>query len=241
MRASLKSFIKKGNQEELHRFRVQVKKLLAFLTLTGIPKHASKLARYIKPVRKIFKRAGRIRNTYTNLEIVKDNQNDYSLFMDRQGRLLKRLIKRFRLHTSQYLHKIRKSHRKLKKMIRPISNVDINIYYQLQLKRIAALLVKQQLKELHACRKQIKILIYNFKLVKSTLTMGFNRDYLGQVQVVIGNWHDNQLAIELFSGEDFKEVEVITTLKKERTRIKNQLKRLTRNFYLQATTSKMFL
>jgi CHAD domain-containing protein len=68
MRARLKAFLETGDQEELHKFRVQTKKLRAMLMLFEKTSKEHGLLKHFKPVRKIFKHAGNIRNAHVNLE-----------------------------------------------------------------------------------------------------------------------------------------------------------------------------
>src|SRR5258708_5833135 len=69
MLTHFKAFIKTYDQEELHQFRVQVKKLRAMLELLDIASSKHSLSRDFKPVRKIFKHCGNIRNAYVNLQL----------------------------------------------------------------------------------------------------------------------------------------------------------------------------
>jgi CHAD domain-containing protein len=54
MNIHLKSFLKTGDQEALHRFRVQIKKLRAMLSLFEDASKQPGLLKGFKPVRKIF-------------------------------------------------------------------------------------------------------------------------------------------------------------------------------------------
>src|SRR4051812_8711302 len=70
----LKDFIKKGEQESLHRFRTGVKKLRAFFTLAESVKNGQGTLKSFKPVHKVFKLAGEIRNAYINTQLGKSQQ-----------------------------------------------------------------------------------------------------------------------------------------------------------------------
>src|SRR5579863_7520959 len=69
METHLKNFLKTGDQEELHKFRVQIKKLRAMFILFGDTSNQPGLLKEFKPVRKIFKYAGNIRDAHTNLQL----------------------------------------------------------------------------------------------------------------------------------------------------------------------------
>src|ERR1700684_3788915 len=69
MQNGLKSFMQTDDKEQLHVLRVEVKKLRAMLTLIETVTHSKKLHKLFKPVRKVFKHAGEIRNAQINIEL----------------------------------------------------------------------------------------------------------------------------------------------------------------------------
>ena len=111
------------------------------------------------------------------------------------------------------------------------------MFYQTQLEQIAGSLTALKFDDrLHQCRKRVKILIYNHKLTKPVLHTAFNNNYLDEVQTAIGDWHDDMLAIALFSSDEAKDKTAVTGLKKQDSKLKKNIKTLTRDFYNQATT-----
>ncbi|MET3114783.1 CHAD domain-containing protein [Pedobacter sp. CG_S7] len=237
MRASMKSFLKEGQQEDLHQFRLQIKKLRAFLILSDSEAHNPKLIKHFKLVKRIFNEAGVIRDAYINLELGKAYQIKTPGFEKNQQQQLATAIKRFNLRYDKHVAKIKYTYKKLKREIKPISEEPINLFYQNQLQQISTILGEQKFnKQLHDCRKQLKILIFNHKLFQPELHIGFNKDYLGQVQTAIGDWHDIVLAKALFSSKTEKDKEVIVNLKKQDLKNKKYITDLTKDFYRQATT-----
>src|ERR1700743_2637362 len=71
MEARLKAFLKTGDQEQLHKFRVQIKKLRAMLSLFETASRQHGLLKEFKPVRRLFKYAGNIRDAHISLELAK--------------------------------------------------------------------------------------------------------------------------------------------------------------------------
>jgi CHAD domain-containing protein len=237
MQDSLKAFLKKECQEDLHRFRVQVKKLRAFLILADSTDHHPKLAEHFKPVRNIFKQAGEIRNAYMNQELGRLHHTGNYAFLSSQHQLQVKAIGEFKSAGLKHTEKLKDAHKILKQKIIPINDVHINLFYQNQLQQIAGIFTSLKFNEgLHECRKKVKILIYNYKLVHTTLITGFNEAYLEQVQTAIGDWHDNVLAIELFSGDEAQDKTVVAPLKKQATKLRRNITALTKGFYDQATT-----
>jgi CHAD domain-containing protein len=231
MRAMLKSYLKDGQQEDLHHFRVQVKKLRAFLIMADSAQHRPKLTIHFKPVRRIFKRAGQIRDAYLNLELGKANGNDSS-FMDSQQQLMEQAIKRFIAKSNKYPGEIKAAYQNIKEEIESISDIHINLYYEQQLEQVAGLLATLHFDErLHECRKLIKILMYNYKFTHKVLNSPVNEEYLDQVQAAIGEWHDNTLSISLFS--DYKTVAALKNWDKD---LRKNIAGLVKDFNNRAET-----
>lgn len=233
----LKAFIKTGDQESLHHFRTGVKKLRAFITLTESVKQGRNTMKLFKPVREIFKQAGEVRNAYINIQLGKNQQAIQVDFMHAQEQLMNTLAQQLKAQGPHYLATLQKVHRKVKKRIPKLKNLHIGLYYQQHLESIAAGLQTHGFAEdLHTARKQIKMLIYNYHLVKPNLDRPFNDDYLEQVQNAVGNWHDNSVTIDLFAAEATQGETAVASLKKQAVQLKRQVTKLLKGFYDRATT-----
>jgi CHAD domain-containing protein len=66
--------------------------------------------------------------------------------------------------------------------------------------------------------------------------MPFNEDYLEQVQNAVGNWHDNNVTIDLFAAEATQGETAVALLKKQAVQLKRQVTKLLKGFYDRATT-----
>ncbi|WPU99877.1 CHAD domain-containing protein [Mucilaginibacter sp. cycad4] len=238
MKRHLRSFVKNDEQEDLHRFRTGVKKLRALLILADSAAKDAVLEKRFKPVRKIFKQAGKIRNAYINQELGKAVSENAD-FIQEQQRIMKTTTRAFNADKDQHRAWLRKTRRRLLRRIRSISKLHLSLYYRQQLETIAAALNRPRFNEdLHTCRKQLKVLLYNYPLARPELDLAFNETYLDQVQAAIGDWHDNELAIALLlTTEDTRNSNgTLNGLKKQSAALKRRLTRLTRNFREQASS-----
>lgn len=237
MKAGLKSFLKEGEQEDLHRFRIQVKKLRAFLILLeegAADEH--KLKRNFKPIRKIFRRAGEIRNAFINQELGKSLKINQDEFMNSQLQLQLKSTKKFKSKKVRFLKELKETRQVLIKKIKPVSDLHIYLFYQDQLHQIAAFLANPKFNDqLHECRKQVKLLLYNFKPAHAALGSGLNEEYLEKVQIAIGDWHDQILILNLLSG--YNSIIDKTNLQKDSSKLRKKIIALTKDFYNQATTT----
>ena len=237
MKSALKIFLKDGDHEDLHTFRVQVKKLRSFIVLADSDTHEVKLAKHFKPVKQIFKQAGIIRNAYNALGLAKAHQMEQDDFVLDQQKIMEDAASDFKLNGDKYLKKLKSTHEEIIEHIKPVSDLHINLFYETQLHHIANSLTEVKFDEsLHEARTRMKVLIYNYKLVQPVLDAGFNEDYLQDVQSAIGDWHDNDVAIQLFSGNGSVDKDAVSRLKKKHAKLKNNISSLVADFYEQATT-----
>ena len=64
--------------------------------------------------------------------------------------------------------------------------------------------------------------------------LSIDNSYLDKLQARIGDWHDNTLAIELFSAPGVMDKGIVTRLKKENTRLKKSINMLAHDFWKKA-------
>ncbi|HWZ15179.1 MAG TPA: CHAD domain-containing protein [Mucilaginibacter sp.] len=238
--AHLKAFLESGDQEELHQFRVQTKKLRAMLNLL---EHASRrhgLLEEFKPVRKMFKYAGHIRDAHTNLELSSRYALKNESFEAGQQRIIEEGTNEFREQAKKYTKKIDDAYKQLKRQLPHVDNSSIAEFYKKQLEQIANNLETPRFTEdMHTNRKLIKILVYNRKLADKALngSFTFNMAYLDQLQNSLGEWHDNIVAAELFSSPEVNDKPVATLIKKKNNNVKRRIRTLANDFMKKATTA----
>ncbi|MVN21743.1 CHAD domain-containing protein [Mucilaginibacter arboris] len=203
MKKPLKAFLASGNQEDLHQFRVNVKKLKALLTLYAFAPDSKDLLTHFKPVKKIFRKAGDIRSAYINLKLAKEHQLNNQEFNDHQQQILDKGTGEFKKKGSKYLKQLKKAHIALQNNIQPLQNRTIRHFYKDKITQIESFFANPAFNdELHNARKNIKLLTYNQKVAAKALKnkVAVKQSYLDQLQEIIGNWHDHNVAIEVLDG-----------------------------------------
>jgi CHAD domain-containing protein len=237
MTAHLKRFIENGDQEELHLFRVQVKKLRAMLELLDIKSVKHPLQKDFKPVRKIFKHCGEIRNAFINLQYGQRFQFKNEDFFMNYLYEIEKGTNEVKELGKQYLKAVKSAYNEIGDDLEPVDDKAIVQFYKAKLYNIASSLQNLQFTdELHATRKQIKTLMYNRKIAHDALDgkLQISNDYLDKLQALIGDWHDNVLAMELFSSAGFNSRPVITKIKSQNTRLKRSIAALAHDFERKA-------
>jgi CHAD domain-containing protein len=233
-----KNFIKTGDQEQLHLFRVQVKKLRAMLELFDTTSHKKQLSRDFKPVRTIFKHCGEIRSAYINMKLgAQYNFTDEDFLMSQLYEIEKGTNSVKELE-KKYLKAIKVAHNDIAGDLKHIGNKDIVAFYKTKLNQIAGILSNPQFgDDLHNARKQIKALVYNRKIARTALEdgkMNISDEYLDKLQGLIGDWHDNILAMQLFSVPELNHKPIITKIKRQNTRFKRSITALVHDFEKKA-------
>lgn len=235
LQRSLKAWYKDEEPEDLHRFRVQVKKLRAFISLAESDRDKYPLKKRFKPVRRIFKNAGEIRNAYLYVNMIRDMKPGRMDILKEQREIQDKAGKEFEACKKDFFKDLKESHRSLIKKIRSINDAHIIRHYNLLLQQIAKRLVNPKFdNELHGCRKLLKSLIYNYKLAQPVIDPPINEDYLQDIQAAIGDWHDQAMVIDFFDRRGVKHQAAITGLKKQGGKLKTAVRKLGKDFYQRA-------
>ncbi|BAU53679.1 hypothetical protein MgSA37_01848 [Mucilaginibacter gotjawali] len=199
----------------------------------------SGLLKCFKPVRKIFKHAGKIRDAYTNLQLSERYHLKNKQFEEGQQKIIDEGTIEFRSNGPQFFKNIKTAHKRLKKQLQKVDDSMIADYYKQQLSNIATnLAVSGFTEDMHTNRKLIKILVYNHKLAEKALngSVPFNTAYLDKLQEAIGKWHDNLVAEELFSTPELNDKPIVAKIKKVNSNVKRSITNLADDFLKKATT-----
>jgi CHAD domain-containing protein len=242
MNAHLQHFLATGDQEALHRFRVQIKKLKAMLSLFGDTSRKPDLLRGFKPIKKIFRSAGNIRDAHTNLQLSETYAIKNEIFETDQHRIIDEGTNEFQFNGRKYIKDIKETYKQIKKRLPHVKDKAIADYYQEHLRHIATnFAVSGFTEDMHTNRKLIKILVYNHKIAEKALngSLPFNTSYLDKLQEAIGKWHDNVVAEQLFSSPEINDKPVVTKIKRKNVGIKRTITSLAEDFLQKATTVKL--
>ncbi len=240
MEKPVKNFLETGDQEALHQFRVEVKKLKAMLILCSAESKNQHLLKNFKPVKTVFKKAGKIRNAHINLKLAEKYNLQDAGFKNQQQKTLDKGIETFKNKGRKNLKSIKKAHLVLQNNLHRLHNKTIQRFYQEKLAAIAAFFTDPVFDDaLHNTRKNIKLLLYNWKIAakSSSGKVNFKEDYLDDLQNDIGEWHDHNLAIETLAQTGKDEFEAIADLKNSNAALEKSVLEKSSNFTAKVNTS----
>ncbi len=199
------AFNRDEEQENLHKMRLEAKKIAAFVYFISEVGNNRKLVKQMKSIKSIFKLAGVIRTSHLNLNLAKEHNLLGENFITEQREIFESGMTEFRLNYFENLETIKSMLRKLAHSFSRISEREIIRYYNEQIRIIASMLnSRENLSYLHECRKKIKYLMYMLSLMPEKLIrkMRIDKDYLDNLQNLIGEWHDIEVAISLYKENE---------------------------------------
>jgi CHAD domain-containing protein len=216
LRFQVYAFAESGNQEALHKLRVEIKKLKAFSKLSKLYK-GKKKPTIKKNIRKIFHRAGVIREANINLQMITQFDIHQPSFSTEAKDTIQQETAKFSLHKTHYNDDIRSTAASFLKSLQPVRNHDIRHWVNRQLKKIAGVVTTASTDQLHEARKRIKNLVYVHGILQKRLVaaLTLNIDYLDQLQDAIGKWHDTAVAVELLTAHNSGDKTKIGKLQEE--------------------------
>lgn len=188
----LSKYKKNGVSEDLHQFRVEIKKLRALFSFSkkvyGITHSSAKL----KPV---FKHAGSLREAGIKIEMAKEHKSFPALTLKKLILKDKACKEEFRKHIPAYLKELNRVE------IRSKSSKNINetkgvVHFFTKERRKAKEELKSKKREdMHEFRKRIKRLMYVFDVLpkKERKYLKFNKEKFDKIQHKVGEWHDTTI------------------------------------------------
>ena len=202
------------DSEELHKMRLGIKKIRVLLEIYP---HTKKVTNQFKPVKKIFKHAGLIRDAHINLQYIKKHKIIDIDLKKRQTKKLEDQTQRFLSRSKEYLKIIKKSRKNIEMDFIDIKSKSILHIYIKHIDKLAVVFIKETQKELHICRKRIKVLLYLYDILNQPLMnkLKLNIVYLDKLQDNIGKWHDTIVAVKFLKTKFHLDKTSILTFEKQ--------------------------
>jgi CHAD domain-containing protein len=226
-RQSLQGFMKKGDQNQLHKFRVGVKKMRAVASLIESTTPLVHIRSELKPLKETYQLSGQVRDSYLHQQLAATVKSADKKYLSDEKVLMKKATRKLRKKRPQHLRMLRRAKEQLLRRVPKIKGRNVGLFYETELFGIAGCLSSStEVEQTHDCRKRLKVLLYNLPLVGGNHSISVDADYLQAVQTAIGDWHDHVLAAEQFPELGGKSEQLM-----------QEVKTLTKNFYERATAA----
>jgi len=187
-------------KEDYHKFRVEIKKLNAFLISLEFCLRSFKKNTYFKSIKNLFKQTGKIRNCQLEQSILQENGShfiDQYLFHLEQ-RIKKEKIKFASLHNQMRPAKIKHLLGKIKPFIKKIDRKDLDLFIESKRNKISHFFQIDPLlpANLHTIRKLLKIDFYTRKIIEHPQARNLIEEENNFLEL-LGKWHDYRIVNNL--------------------------------------------
>lgn len=192
-------FMASAEQEELHRMRVETKKIKAMAKLSEDCSGSAKLKKGLHFLNGIYQVTGIIRESFLNIELSKRILVPEK-FIREQKNIQEIQLKKLREMIPFFLLALEKNEKKLQGKIPALEEKCLRAVFERSVSEIDVAMnsgVNEEL--LHENRKKIKFLLYNYRIMPQRFRNELILDtkYLEQMQDKIGSWHDTVIYIQL--------------------------------------------
>lgn len=188
------TFVKTQNAEELHKYRVEIKKIKAIVAFNKIKDKSVVAISLSVPANKAFQLAGEIRQFDIHLQIINKFNLTEPVLNARINKLRKLKISKLKTFLVKQKEIFTKSDQNLIKHLKNFDNDKIIKKIEHKIAEIKHILIYQYKKpeQLHEARKQIKKLLYVEQILprRIRIKLNLNLEYLDTLQHSIGEWHD---------------------------------------------------
>lgn len=186
-------FCQLQNPVDIHQMRVFTKKIHSFVKFYSHSFPHSNLPKNFRPVKKIFKQAGVIREAQIHLLDFEKIGLKNEKLENRLKNLIQKETRNFVLKEKKYRKILLNAEEDFYKELTPISNNKSKKFYKDYI--LASKLIfnkKRYIPHLHDSRKNLKSIMHITELTGKEVSKKseINVEYLGGLTEKIGNWHD---------------------------------------------------
>jgi CHAD domain-containing protein len=194
----LKKSSDRYNVEDYHRLRTEIKKLNALFDLLQFFSEHFKREKYFKPAKKIFMRAGKVRE----LQLEEATLKEYVSFSfehylrDIQKQVKKEETDFHAVITKKRKALLKKNFKEIIPFLEAVPPKKVTAYFEKKRKDISDIIQKKPLQPLqvHELRKRLKIDFYN---KQSCRLPGSQLEEENNFQELLGKWHDSRTMNDL--------------------------------------------
>ena len=192
LRKQLRKTTGKENETGRHQARVEIKKLIALYDVIYTTLPDTEKRRELEPLRKIFKKLGKLRDHDNAIRYCAAFKIDPGIF-DSKHKSLHSCRKKIRHLIDKCKAVFRKTEKENALRLAQISEEQWKIYLRNKYERInLALHDKLNTEILHQLRRDIKQLLYNISSEPgmAALMPATESEWLNHIGSLIGDWHD---------------------------------------------------
>ena len=216
-------FYNQNNEaEQLHRLRVNIKRLRALVSFASYVYNRQYKATLLKP---LFKEAGIVRELQINKQILKAFPHPPLRLIDELERKENKLRQLFVQNQLLHLEMINQTNKMLEFPKKRTEKKIVKQYFEKEQKKANKELRKRNREGLHQYRMSLKKIMYIYDALPEVLQqhIKINKEAIDRQQEDLGDWHDNYAAILFLSQQSLPQKSADSLLKLKETEEKQIL------------------
>ena len=227
----LTSYCSKREEEDLHKIRVEIKKLRALIYLvrkTGGKKHKTEK----QLLKDVFKHAGRIRDAQLQLHFISELHIEDPGFLYEDLKSIEREDHLLMLRADEYLYNIKKVQKGLLKKLDEIDLQEAESLGKMEWDKILYfLLASVDVDRMHDERKKIKQLMYMLRILPDEVpeTLAIDLKFLDDLADKIGKWHDLLITVQMLRKRN-EPADMVAPIDEKAKGMLNEVKTIIRDF-----------
>lgn len=219
-------YMKGGEMDDLHQLRIHIKKIHALVLFIAYLNDSEKIIKNFAPLKKLFRKAGKIRELQIHLEKLKKEKNEKPL-------LEKKILRKIEKENLEFINKrkkwtlgIEKTFPRIDSRISACSDERLSDFLKNQVEEAQN---NFQIGEFHESRKKIKLVLNLHGLLseKSKEKLRLNLSFLDKMQEKIGKWNDINQIIKMMKKKKSPEIRELKELTRDLILSKEDLKNST--------------
>jgi len=218
IKKTIPSIVKHFDQDSIHKFRVQIKKLRAFLRLLSYEMEEPKDLKLPKSLKKIYTVTGAVRSLQLQLLQTNNpskNDNDLTQYNQQLSNDLNSRIVELKTLIDEKII-LGKEKKNISKIPENIDDSVIAKFYQLKINSINSIIEKKKFsdEEIHSIRKLIKDMIYvskilhepGFQLAQNNAFKEEDQSIAEKIAQELGEYNDISSGLRFLMPEGFNKI-----------------------------------
>ena len=207
MNKALRQVGKKADEVSVHRARVEIKKITALYQFIESCEQDMDSRRELKPLRKIFRLLGRIRDHHRALALCRKYKVGTVIFR-KEAKEIQKIPAKIKARVEKHKDDLKKIKKKNARRLRRSNSTLWKSYLHKKQEAISRIVAAHPpVEELHQARRSVKYLLYDTHLSGGNaedIVKPADAERLDRLQDAIGDWHDLLIFAERLRQIDYE-------------------------------------
>ena len=220
-------------QDDLHQFRVEIKKVRMVTRIVDHCLGEKKASEAFLPLKALFKQAGEIRSIHIEIGILEKYALKGSHLLKAKEKDLQRKSEIFIRKQDEYTQVIQETEAGIISILQDFDDKDVVEYIEELIDKTSRNLSRNENKEnIHKARSLMKVALYTTSLINRQIRemIPLDIEYMTDLQELIGHWHDADIALDKLRPNKAIPSKIIKSMEDEANDLSRQVFLASRDF-----------